>query len=229
MGLPLFCLGLWGLTGRNGELGMSILTWLCKAIALVIRCVMGEARVPVFGELNPMHWLCDSSGSLRADLMGVANFRDLRLPHLLVLSVVLMLASLLMGEGSLEEEGRLGEGEGDGSDAIFNHLQRNKKATSGIPHSRVNEVTIIPQITAKQYKEGKHKGSNCWKLNSGQLVLTTSALPLSYNCHNIVQFILQLLQYDMIIPTYYYYVCMYGEERHILYYTGMSMLEKCTI
>ena len=53
-----------------------------------------------------------SSGSFLADLIGVISFLALLLP--LALSVVLPLASLLMGLVSLEEEGQLGEGEGEG-------------------------------------------------------------------------------------------------------------------
>ena len=33
-------------------------------------------------------------------------------------------------------------------------------------------------------KREKHERSNYWELNLGQLVMTTSALPLSYNCHS---------------------------------------------
>ena len=52
------------------------------------------------------------SGSFLADFIGVISFLALRLP--LALSVVLLLASLLMGLVSFEEEGQLGEGEGEG-------------------------------------------------------------------------------------------------------------------
>ena len=34
---------------------------------------------------------------------------------------------------------------------------------------------------------------NCWESNSGQLVMTTSALPLSYNCHSNAPFTWPLL------------------------------------
>lgn len=52
------------------------------------------------------------SGSFLADFIGVISFLARRLP--LALSVVLLLASLLMGLVSFEEEGQLGEGEGEG-------------------------------------------------------------------------------------------------------------------
>jgi hypothetical protein len=51
-------------------------------------------------------------GSNLADFMGVVGFLKRLLP--LELSVVLTLASLLMGLGSFEEEGMLGDGEGEG-------------------------------------------------------------------------------------------------------------------
>ena len=52
------------------------------------------------------------SGSFLADFIGVISFLARLLP--LVLPAVLLLASLLMGLVSLEEEGQLGDGEGEG-------------------------------------------------------------------------------------------------------------------
>ena len=52
------------------------------------------------------------SGSFLADLIGVMGFLDRLLSF--ALPVVLTLASLPMGLVSLEEEGQLGEGEGEG-------------------------------------------------------------------------------------------------------------------